>query len=1054
MKHPMSLLTIATTLIFAVEPRIEAGPTYPPGGSPFHYVSPAGSHISPFATWDVAATNIQDAVDACADGHIVFVTNGHYVLDAEIAVGNEIYIQSENGPEVTIIDAGGHSRCFNLGGNQCVLSGFTIQGGYHELYGGGVYCDDTSPVVSNCVLRLNQCAGPLSAGDGAGMFGGTAVHCVITNNSASSHGGGLSGSIVINCVVANNRAHSVEAWGGGVHDCEVRSSTIVGNYSYGEAGGAARSVLFNSIISGNYAEKGSHESQASSLTNCYTGNLSNVFVDRLEGDFRLAYESPCVDTGGNEYVATANDLDGNPRIMGGTVDIGAYESTPPNHYVSLSGGHVFPFDTWPKAATNIQDAVDACADGHTVHVTNGTYLLDEEIVVDKAILMQSVNGPAATHVHGDDSVRCFNLGSSACVVSGFGIYNGETSGLGGGVFCLNAIPVVTNCSIWGNFASRGGGGMYGGTAYDCSVRNNSSWGPDDRYHGGSGGGLRSSIAFNCVIDGNEAYVDGGGVYGGLVYNCVIRDNECDEFGGGVYLATAIGCVITGNTAWDGGGMVAGEARNCTIYGNFDQPGVVGNVGAVYITAYNCIIDYVVGGTEYNTCSPYVAHGVDGNITNAPIFINVANGDYRLQSNSPCINWGNNAFTNGAVDLDGNPRVVESYVDMGCYEYQNILGIADSDGDGLPDEWEHLHFGGNADPNRDDDGDGHRNWQELISGMDPMSGASVFAITNVGPSANFVIEWPCVEGRYYSVYYTLDLMDDFKLLESNLVYPRSSYTDVVHSASARVFYEVRVSMESYVDGAPPADMILIEAGSNSGTNPLAPGESFGSSYPSNYALVVDEFYMDPTEVTKEQWDVVYNWAITNGYAISNTGVGKGAGHPVRSINWYDTAVWCNARSAMDGRISCYNLSDWSCDFGANGYRLPTCDEWQYAARGGLNGKRFPWGDTINHANANYLANGSVFSYDTSGYSADTFHPAYKVGGEPYTSPEGSFPGNGYGILDMAGGVWEWCNDSSGANRGMLGGSYGSRANWVRCGVSNYADPATTAQGLGFRAVCRP
>ena len=96
--------------------------------------------------------------------------------------------------------------------------------------------------------------------------------------------------------------------------------------------------------------------------------------------------------------------------------------------------------------------------------------------------------------------------------------------------------------------------------------------------------------------------------------------------------------------------------------------------------------------------------------------------------------------------------------------------------------------------------------------------------------------------------------------------------------------------------------------------------------------VSEFYMGKYEVTKSEWDAVRTWGLENGYTDLSAGGGKGADHPVHSINWYNMVKWCNARSEMEGRTPCYTVSGSTyrtgstnsveCDWTANGYRLPT------------------------------------------------------------------------------------------------------------------------------------
>jgi sulfatase modifying factor 1 len=192
-------------------------------------------------------------------------------------------------------------------------------------------------------------------------------------------------------------------------------------------------------------------------------------------------------------------------------------------------------------------------------------------------------------------------------------------------------------------------------------------------------------------------------------------------------------------------------------------------------------------------------------------------------------------------------------------------------------------------------------------------------------------------------------------------------------------------------------------------------------------------------------------------------------------------WCNARSQQEGLTPVYYTNDaqttvyktgnvrvtnvqvkWT----ANGYRLPTEAEWEKAARGGLSGKRFPWGDTITQSQANYGSAGGYYSYDLSPVSpTDGFHPTYATGWYPYTSPVGSFAANGYGLYDMAGNVRQWCWDcygtydtgtptdprgvSSGTGRVLRGGSWDHYADYCRVANRYVSSPSNSDDSFGFR-----
>jgi hypothetical protein len=290
-----------------------------------HCVDGTGSNpVAPYTTWETAATNIQDAIDAAGSGEIVLVTNGIYSTGGKIVSGDltnrvvldkPVITTSVNGYASTIIEGLWDSATNGPGAVRCawltngaVLNGFTLRKGATRStdapatdlqYGGGAWMTSNG-IVSNCLLTNNS-----AAVYGGGVAFGNANNCFLTYNTAQLSGGGAYGAQLNNCTLREN--HCFTPFGGaGVYSCKSCNCIIADNYS--SQFGVTDYQLMN------------YQSGFGTFTNCCVSPLpfpnhgsidvAPRFLDFYAG-FALAPTSPCRGAG-NPLFAIGYDLDGEP----------------------------------------------------------------------------------------------------------------------------------------------------------------------------------------------------------------------------------------------------------------------------------------------------------------------------------------------------------------------------------------------------------------------------------------------------------------------------------------------------------------------------------------------------------------------------------------------------------------------------------------------------------------------------------------------------------------------------------------------------------------------
>lgn len=782
-----------------------------------HYVSAWSTNaIAPFSNWATAATRIQDAVNAASGGDTVLVTNGVYASGGEavygaltnrVAITKPVIVRSVNGPGATVISGRGPLGNGAIRGayvtNGAALIGFTISNGFTRLSGdsttersgGGTWCEDGG-TVSNCVFIGN--AGRY----GGGAYGGTVIDCVFTGNWASFSGGGAMATLY-RCTLAGNAATNQ---GGGTYGATLYDCTVSGNRAQNSGGGAAWSTLYNCTVCDNWAQTeggglyegglynsvvyynaasgidtnvsltfGSAEFTCSAPLLEGDGNISAEprLANRAGGDLRLAANSPCINAGTNDTVATATDLDGYPRIspFGGRVDMGAYEfqgaaPVAPAGLVASDGLYSNKVAlTWTPvpyatgyAVWRYTNSNPALAAKILSTASAGT---NDSGVSSGAVYFYWVK---ATNTLGSSAFSAPDTGYASSAAS-LSLVVGSARGMpsppagtnifagGSAIVCsLSGSPEVDGatqfvCTGWTGTGSVPAAGNATSVAILLTNHSSITWQWTPQY------ALTVSAGF-----GGSAVCSNGWYDAGMAPSATASSSN------GFHFAGWSGDVDAGNTNDNPVTLVMDRTRSVTANFALNQYSIVATAGP--------------GGSMAPNGTVWVAHGGGTN------FVMMADAHNHVSG----------------VTVDGAAVGETNQYAFGNVTNSHTIGAAFAENlaaRGTPEWW--LAFYGwtndldEAETN-DADGDAMSTWQEYVAGTVPTDALSVLLmpLTVQGSAEEFVVRWWSASNRFYRVQRSTGTLDGFDLLTSGLpaTPPENVYTDAIPDLP-RAFYRIGV-----------------------------------------------------------------------------------------------------------------------------------------------------------------------------------------------------------------------------------------------------------------------
>ncbi|MFO1475997.1 MAG: PKD domain-containing protein [Verrucomicrobiota bacterium] len=704
------------------------------------YVNVSGTNPNPpFAAWATAATNIQDAVDMATPGDLVLVTNGVYqeggrivygALMNRVAATSAITVQSVNGAGVTRITGSAYRgdsaiRCVYLT-NGASLVGFTLESGatrnagdeFAEQCGGGVWCESSSAVLSNCVIT-----GCTANCGGGGAYQGTLYSCVVSNNSSGpgdetfglGHGGGGYSNVLNNCSISANLSY----YGGGAFGCVLNNCTVTSNTAE-EGGGADNSTIHNSILIGNTQ----NNQWNSSLDYCCIQPLvegaGNIDSDpQLTDGSRISAASPCRGAGSALYSA-GTDIDGEPWLNPPSIGCDEYYVPWGPLTVAISAGATNAISAFNLSFSGLivggyTGLIWNLGDGTTISnqlnishtwMAPGDYTL--YLTVYNSTYFDGVSNSVTVHIrdHPVQYVSPASLNPSPPYTTwqnaAHAIQDALDSGFAGGtVLVSNGVYSTGGRTVYGSLTNRvaatqpmtirsvngpavtiiqgnpGGGetavrcvyltngaSLSGFTLTGGSTRNDG-----DSYLEQSGAAVwcesTNGYVSNCVISASSAAYSGGAAYEGTLYSCTLSNNSAFNYGGGAMNSVLNVCWLYSNASYSGGGAAGCLLNNCTLVSNAAQYGGGTDGG----TMNNCIIaantapngpNYYGGTLNYCCTQPLPSTG-SGNIANDPHLSD----SVHLTGASPCRNAGIFSVL-GMLDLDAQPFL--NPPSIGCDEY--------------------------------------------------------------------------------------------------------------------------------------------------------------------------------------------------------------------------------------------------------------------------------------------------------------------------------------------------------------------------------------------------